>query len=58
MEACEIGLGDHWTASFDMAVLFLVEGTSLPGVAKVLVAEPVALPLFTWFPSDTGVPAW
>lgn len=39
MEACEIGLGDHWTASFDMAVLFLVEGTSLPGVAKVLVTK-------------------
>ena len=48
------------TAASDsrLPILFLVEGTSLPGVAKVLVTEQVTTALFTWCPSDTGVSAW
>ena len=38
--------------------LFLVEGTSFPGFAKVLVTNQVTPALFTWLPSDTGVSDW
>ena len=41
-----------------MAILFLAEETSLPGVAKVLVTKQVTPTLFTWCPSDTGVSVW
>ena len=36
-----------------VAILFLVEEGSLPGVAKVLVTKQATATLFTWCPSDT-----